>query len=112
MEDWSRVGGQIRAARRRLGYTVKTLAEATHLSTRTINNLEHGHQHNYDDDTLAFVEAALGWDDGEIRARATGQRPRRTHPEDLRLVISAWPRLSEADRRLIVAMVRERRGRG
>lgn len=109
-EDWARVGEQIRAARRRLGYTVKTLAEATHLSTRTINNLEHGHQDNYDEDTLAVVESAIGWEPKEIRLRVAGQIPRRVHPEDLRMVMSSWLSLSDADQRLIVQIVRERRG--
>lgn len=107
-EDWPGAGEYVRALRRRLGYTVASLAEVTHLSTRTINNLEHGHQPNFDDDTLAFVEAALGMSGGEIRDRASGKNPRHAHPEDLRMVMSAWLRLSDEDRRMIVQIARDR----
>lgn len=86
----------------RLGYLERgAFAERAGVSIRTLSDLERGARERFRPETLAGVEAALGWTPGSILRQVTGGRIRRESDEDLAAVHAAWPRLGTRERQAI-----------
>lgn len=101
---WQRLGVEIKTSRARLGMlTQAQLATRAGIGKRTVSDLERGARANYSPDTLAAVEAALGWSPGTVRVVLAGRRP--DVDPDLARVVAMWPRMSSRDRRIVVAVV-------
>lgn len=67
-------------------------------------DLEGGHRRNYQPETLAVVEAALGWEPGSMDRVRGGLTPlQREDPLLTRLRI-LWPRLDRGARTMLVEM--------
>lgn len=102
-----RVGKEIRRARARAGYlTIDEFAEAVGCSRTLISDLELGRRGNFKDDILWRIEGELGWEEDEIRLRLAGKTVRRSHPEDLRVVVDNWRRLNPQVREVISSLAR------
>lgn len=71
-----------------------------------LHDLETGARTNYRDTTLGQIEAALGWEPGEILARVEGRRPPRPADRQMRRIQDAWPHLS-SDAKQILADLAE-----
>lgn len=102
---WRRLGELIRADQEQLYGTQQEFADAAGVSLRTVESLLSGQPANYRTRTVADVEAALEWEPGSIQRVLEGGRPRRSPHPELARVARAWPRLSDRDRRLILALV-------
>src|SRR5688500_6253529 len=97
--SWSRLGAVVRTERARLGYrTLADLAARTGLGVRTLSDLERGARSSYSAETLAAVEAALGWEPGSVRRILDGGGPLREHDDDLAALLVSWPHLDERAR--------------
>lgn len=92
--SWARLGAAIRAERVRLGYLrLGDFADRVGLGVRTLSDLERGARTTYSPETLAAVEAVLGWAPGSVRRVLDGGEPLREQDDDLTAVLSAWPHL-------------------
>ena len=100
--DWVRAGEQVRRARSRSYGTRSDFAAATGLSVSVLGELERGARSNFDPDTLARVEDALGWAPGAITDVAAGRRLRHAMDEHLARLLAVWRTLSP-DARAILA---------
>lgn len=98
---WREVGAQIQAERSRRWSTRDEFARASGVSKRVLCDLENGKRGNYTESTLGQVEGALGWEPGEILARAAGRRVDRAPDRELRRIRDAWPNLSTDARRIL-----------
>lgn len=110
-DEWRQIAHQIVAERSRRWPTRQQFADACHLGKRVLDDIENGRRTNYSDSTLARVEAALGWEPGEIRARAQGIRLQRRPDRNMRRILDVWPDLSD-DARAMLASVAESAVRG
>lgn len=102
---WKRLADQIRADAAGRYDTLRQLARAAGLSTRVVEDLTAGRRTRYRERTLAGVESALEWEPGSARRVVEGGKPRRLQDPDLARVVNAWPRLSERDRRVLLALL-------
>lgn len=99
---WDRLAAQVRAERTRRGYRrIGEFAEASGLSTTTLDAIEHARKTSYDPGTLATLEHALGWQPGSVERVLRGSEPEIEADPDLRAVLEAWPRLGSQARRLL-----------
>lgn len=57
--------------------------------------------------SLAAVEAALGWRDGSVAAVLKGGRPRPEVDDDMAAIHEAWPLLKARDRAAVRALVEQ-----
>jgi transcriptional regulator with XRE-family HTH domain len=102
--SWSRLGRTVRAERARLGYrTLRSFASRTGLGVRTLSDLERGARETYSAETLASVEAVLGWAPGSIRRILDGGEPTRDEDDDLTALLAAWTHLDDRARRALRA---------
>ena len=102
MDRWTRLGRLIRAERVHLGYrTLGAFAHAAGVSRGTISNLERGTRDRYQPETVAAVEAVLGWQAGSVVKILGGGKPTREDDADLALILAAWPRLDARARRAL-----------
>lgn len=85
--------------------TLTQLARAAHLSVRTVEDLTAGRRSSYRDSTLRAIEAALGWERGDAQRVVQGAQPRRLPDHGLGQIVDAWPRLSERDRAVMLAVL-------
>lgn len=110
---WERLGRRIKVERGRKGYpSVRSLAEATGLSPRTIQTIESGSRTGRPrETTLARIERALGWQPGSAERIVEGGRPREATDPLLQRMISAWPQLS-GDEQVHLTELAERLARG
>lgn len=104
VNGWGDVAQRIIAERSRRWPTRRQFALAAGVSKRVLDDLETGRRRNYTDATLGQVEGALGWEPGEIRARAEGHRVRRAPDREMRRIQDAWPHLSTDARRILAAL--------
>jgi transcriptional regulator with XRE-family HTH domain len=94
----------VRAERIRLGdRTIGDLAARSGLSSGTVANLERGTRTRYQPETLAAIEAALGWAHGSVEKVLAGGRPTREQDPDLAALLAAWPHLDARGRRALRA---------
>lgn len=102
---WRRLAEQIRAEMPARYETVAQLARAAQLSPRTIEELIAGRKTHYRDSTLYGVDTALGWEPGSALRVVQGGKPRRMPDPGLARLADAWPRLSERDKRILLAVL-------
>lgn len=77
---------------------------------RTLSDLERGARDTYSAETLATVEAALGWQPGSVRRVLDGGEPARDPDDDLAAILAAWPHLDDRGRRVLRAVAEVLRG--
>lgn len=105
---WARLAELIRAEMPAAGYsTVGQLARRAGVSRRTVEDLLAGKRTRYKDDTLYGLETALGWEHepSSVQRVVEGGKPIRVKDHGLARVEDAWPRLSERDRRIVLAII-------
>lgn len=112
-DGWDHLARAIVAERSRRWPTRDEFARATGLSRRVLGDIENGRRSNYSDVTLGRIEAALGWEPGETRARLEGRYPRRSSDREMRRIQDSWPHLSTDARRILAdlaegALLRQR----
>lgn len=90
-----------RALRRQ---TQAEFAEDVGVSVRTIGNLEAGVARQYDPQTVARIEYALGWAPGSVQRVLEGLAPVVEADELFAVVRHSWPRLPIEARRLLAEM--------
>lgn len=90
-DGWRKVGGYVRAERKRRRQTQPEFAADVGISPRLLTDLETAARDNYDDGTIAVVEDLLGWEPGSLARVVAGAapRPRRVDPQLARLH-AAW----------------------
>ena len=94
-----------------LGYrTLSDLAARTGLGVRTLSDIERGARESYSAETLAAVEAALGWAPGSVRRILDGGQPTREQDDDLAAILAVWPQLDDRARRVLRAVADVLRG--
>lgn len=92
----------MRDERIRLGCrTIGDLAARAGVSRGTVANVERGARTRYQPETLAAVEAAIGWAPGSVARVLAGGQPVREQDDDLAAVLAAWPRISPRGRRAL-----------
>ena len=111
MDDgWGRLGRRIVSERSRRWRTREDFAHATGLSTRTLDDIETGRRSNYREQTLAAVEATLGWAQGTCERVVQGGRVRREMDPSLVRLMDVWPRLSPDARAMLADMAERSQG--
>lgn len=65
--------------------------------------MERGTRTRYQPETVAMIEAALGWSPGSIETVLKGGRPVREQDDDLAAILTVWPRLDRRSRRALRA---------
>lgn len=101
-EGWVRLGDVVRRERSRRWPRRREFARECGLSERVITALELHERDNFSAETIAAVEAALGWDPGSAERVRSGLRPVRREDADLARLRTLWPRLSRDARRMLV----------
>lgn len=97
----------MRQDRVRAGYhTQQAFADRCGVSRGTLSALERGTRGTYRPETLAAVEAGLGWAPGSITALHDGRPVVRDGDEALAQLHALWPLLGERDRAALVAIAR------
>jgi transcriptional regulator with XRE-family HTH domain len=94
----------LRHARALRRQTQAEFADDAGVSVRTIGNLEAGEVRQYDAQTIARLEAALGWAPGSVQRVLEGGAPVVESDELLAIVRQAWPRLPVEARRLLAEL--------
>jgi hypothetical protein len=79
------------------------------VSSRVLDDLEHGKRINYQVATLAAVEATLGWAPGTIGQIVRGGKVQRDMDPELVRLMDIWPHLSADARALLVEMAERAR---
>lgn len=102
---WRRLAEAIRSDATGRYDTLGQLARAAGLSTRTVEELTAGRRTRYRDSTLYAIEAALGWEHGDAQRVVEGGKRQRRPDAGLARIEDAWPRLSERDRRVLLAVL-------
>lgn len=75
---------------------------ACDLSKTVLDELENGRRGNFSPDTIAAVEAALGWEPGSAERVRKGQEPREYEDPMLTRLRVLWARLSPDARAMLV----------
>lgn len=96
----------IRQARKARWPEISDFAQATGLSTSTIDIIEKGRRGKFREATAAAVEDALDWEPGSFDRVGQGGRPEPRRDPELARVQAAWAHLS-LDARKILAMLAE-----
>lgn len=100
--QWERLGAKVTAERVRRGYrSISAFAEASGLSSSTLDNLENHRKSSYTPSTLNVLEHALGWRAGSVDLVLGGGEPVLEEDPDLAAIIDMWPRLSAGTRRTL-----------
>lgn len=94
----------VRRARALRRQTQAEFAEDVGVSVRTIGNLEAGEVRQYDAQTIARLEHALGWAPGSVERVLEGGAPVVETDELLAIIRQAWPRLPVEARRLLAEL--------
>ena len=100
--EWSQLGKRIRDERARQWPHRADFAAVVGVSVRTLVDLERGLRSNFSPDTLAAVEAALGWVAGSCDRVRAGLEPRRWEDPMLTRLRILWPRMSSDARRIML----------
>ena len=101
---WTRLGELVHAERLRLGQRHQgDFAARIGISRRVLSDIERGARTRYRAETLAAVEAALGWEPGDIGRVVAGGQPTRVDDENLFAIRALWPRLPVRARRALRA---------
>lgn len=108
--DWARLAQAVIRQRQRRAWSQGDLARRSGVGVRTIGRLESGRE-PVGEQSLAAVEAALGWRDGSVLAVLKGGRPRPEVDDDLAAIHEAWPLLNARDRRTVRALAQQLAGR-
>lgn len=99
---WERLGAKVTAERVRRGYrSINAFAEASGLSSSTLDNLENHRKTSYTPSTLSLLEHALGWRTGSVELVLAGGEPEVEDDPDLAAILDMWPRLSAGTRRTL-----------
>ena len=106
-QGWHRLGARIKAERSRRWATRRAFAAATGVSIRVLADLENGARRNFTPETIALVEAALGWESGDADRVRDGLEPNRQHDPGLTRLIDLWPDLSPETRRALVLVAED-----
>lgn len=94
----------VRTERIRLGdRTIGDLAHRAGVSPGTVGNVERGARTRYQPETLAAIEAAIGWAPGSVAKVLAGGKPTREQDPDLAALLAAWPRLDPRARHALRA---------
>lgn len=110
-EGWVRLGDVVRSERARRWPRRRDFARECGLGERVITALERHERDNFSTETIAAVEAALGWEPGSADRVRAGLRPQRLEDADLARLRSLWPRLSRDSRRMLVRLAEDALGR-
>jgi hypothetical protein len=106
-EGWIRLGETIRKERSRRWPRRPDFARACGLGMRVVTALERHERTNFTDETIAAVEAALGWEPGSADRVRAGLRPRRLEDPDFARLRGLWPLLSPDARRMLVRLAED-----
>lgn len=101
--DWQRLGRLVGDERARLRLSWAELARYAGIGERTLYKIRHAERSSYDDETLARLESALGWDYGSVQRVLDGREPVRLPDPQLARVLHAWPDLTPAAREAVAA---------
>jgi transcriptional regulator with XRE-family HTH domain len=104
-EGWRRLAELIRADAAGRYDSLASMARAAGLSVRTIEDITAGRRRSYRETTLYRIEAALGWEHGSARRLVEGSPVQREIDPVFARVRDAWPRLTERDRHIVLAVV-------
>lgn len=99
-----RLGKAIRAERSRRWSRRTDFADACGLKSRVIAAIENAERENFSPDTIAAIEAGLGWEPGSAERIRKGQRPIRREDPLLVRLRDVWPHLSRDSRRMLVEL--------
>jgi transcriptional regulator with XRE-family HTH domain len=105
-DDWERLGHYATRARGR--QSRQELATAAGVSDRTLGDIERGKAANYQGSVRRALEFAWGWEPGDFERVLAGGEPRTGARRGPRTVNLDDPRISEADREMLRAWLRER----
>ena len=84
--------------------TQADLAARAGIGKRTVSDLERGSRRNFSADTLAAVEAALGWAPGAVARVLAGEPIAREGDVDLARLEVLWATLGQRERRVLLAV--------
>lgn len=104
---WIQLGNAVRTERSRRWPRRREFARECGLSERVITALELHERDNFSTETIAAVEAALGWEPGSAQRIRNGLPPRRREDADLARLRTLWPRLSRDARRMLVRIAED-----
>lgn len=104
---WKRLGELVRAERSRRWPRRPDFAEHCGISTRVITAIERFERTNFSPDTIAAIEAGLGWEPGSADRVRAGRRPLRLEDPDLAELRALWSRLSPDARRMLVTLAKD-----
>lgn len=104
---WKRFGELVRAERSRRWPRRQDFAAHCGISVRVITAVERYERTNFSPDTLAAIEAGLGWEPGSSDRVRAGRRPLRREDPGLAELRALWPRLSPDSRRMLLAVARD-----
>jgi transcriptional regulator with XRE-family HTH domain len=107
MPDWKRLGDHVIARRAEYGWTRQQLADASHISTRILGDIETGRRGNFDRTTLARLEQALNWRIGSAQAIAEGSQAAQADSIGLGRNTRTQEPVSERDQLIISIMERD-----
>ena len=109
MQDWQRLGRLVGDERAGLRMSWAELARYAGIGERTLYKIRHAERSSYDDETLARLESALGWESGSAGRVLEGREPVRIVDPALARVLHAWPELSPAAREAVAAVAEAHR---
>lgn len=99
---WKRLGDRVKSERLVHWRTRASFAQACGLGEKTVYDLEKARRANFAEETLAAIEATLGWNPGDADRVRRGLEPSRTTDPALAHLIAIWPELTPAARRHIL----------
>lgn len=94
VEGWGRLGRTILHERSRYWRTRQEFASASRVSERVLDDLEAGSRDNYSDETLAAIEATLGWKAGTCLRVVGGGKVHREYDPAMARIMAVWPYLT------------------
>lgn len=104
-----RLGKRILTERSRRWPRRPDFAAECGLSVRLLGAIERGERTNISEESLAAIEAALGWEPGSSERVRAGLRPLLREDPDLTRLRELWHDLSPDARRMLLAVAEQAR---
>lgn len=101
-QGWRRLGARIKSERSRQWPRRRDFAAICGVSVRLLSDLENGNRSNFLPETIAVIEAVLGWEPGDAERVKNGLEPNRQYEPGLVRIIELWPQLDDKTRRTLV----------